>query len=150
MEGSPDRLMHMSTAQLISYLDLAPHPEGGWFRETWSHGDGPRANITAIYFLLARGESSHWHRVDTPEIWLFHAGAPLVLSRAATEAGPAEDVIMGPDLASGHIPQVALPPMEWQAARTTGNWTLCTCICAPGFEYAGFELAEPGFDIPRY
>jgi uncharacterized protein len=134
--------------RIIAHLNLAPHPEGGWYRQTWA---GPtvagRASGTAILFLLKAGERSHWHRVDADEIWLFHAGAPLVLSVAATDAGPARDVRLGPDVLAGDAPQATVPASNWQAARTTGDWTLVGCTVSPGFRFEGFELAEPGFDI---
>lgn len=139
----------MKADELIAHLKLVPHPEGGWYRQTWV-ADGPgRPSGTAIYFLLRAGEVSHWHRVDATEIWLYHAGAPLVLSVSETDAGPAEDHRLGPDLLQGEAPQVIVPPYHWQAARSTGDWTLVSCTVSPGFDFAGFTLAAPGFDIPR-
>lgn len=139
----------MEADELIAHLKLVPHPEGGWYRQTWV-ADGPgRPSGTAIYFLLRAGEVSHWHRVDATEIWLYHAGAPLVLSVSETDAGPAEDHRLGPDLLQGEAPQVIVPPYHWQAARSTGDWTLVSCTVSPGFDFAGFTLAAPGFDIPR-
>lgn len=136
---------------IIAALDLAPHPEGGWYRQTWiaDAEDGARASGTAIYFLLKGGETSHWHRVDATEIWLYHAGAPLILSRAATEAGPATEARLGPDIAAGEEPQLIVLPHHWQSARSTGDWTLVSCTVSPGFRFEGFTLAAPGFDIPR-
>ncbi|UWQ16579.1 cupin domain-containing protein [Jannaschia sp. M317] len=136
-----------TAAQVIAALNLAPHPEGGWYRETWaaSATPGERPAGTAIYFLLEAGQGSHWHRVDAAEIWLWHAGAPLVLSRAATDAGPATDVTLG----TGLTFQAVVEPHHWQAARTTGDWSLVSCTVSPGFQFEGFELAVPGFDIPR-
>jgi hypothetical protein len=141
----------MTADQIIAALDLAPHPEGGWFRQTWAAGAaaGQRPSGTAILFLLKAGENSHWHRVDATEIWFWHAGAPLILSQAATTAGPAEDVVLGPDIGAGQLPQRIVPADHWQAARTTGDWTLVSCTVSPGFRFAGFSLAAPGFDIPR-
>ena len=134
---------------IIARLNLAPHPEGGHYRQTWV-ADGPdRPTGTCIYFLLKSGESSHWHRVDAVEIWHFHAGAPLILSVAEGDAGPAQDLTLGPDLIAGHAPQLIVPKDHWQAARTTGDWTLVSCTVSPGFQFAGFTLADPGFDIPR-
>jgi predicted cupin superfamily sugar epimerase len=139
----------MTSAEMIAALELARHPEGGWYRQTWV-ADGPgRPTGTAIYFLLERGEASHWHTVDATEIWLYHAGAPLILSTAATEEGPARDAILGLDIAADQLPQLIVAPFHWQAARTTGDWTLVSCTVSPGFDFAGFTLAEPGFDIPR-
>ena len=137
-------------ARIIEKLGLAPHPEGGWYRQTWAGPDlYGRASGTAILFLLQRGERSHWHRVDATEIWLYHAGAPLMLSLAASEQGPAQDLVLGPDFTKGHAPQRLVPPHHWQAARSTGDWTLVSCTVSPGFDFAGFTLAPPGFDIPR-
>jgi len=141
---------HVMTADdIIRTLALQPHPEGGWFRETWRAAapDGQRPCGTAIHFLLKAGEASHWHRVDATEIWLFHAGSPLILSISATDKGPAEHHVLGPDLATA-APQIVVPPHAWQAARSTGNYTLVSCIVSPGFDFAGFTLAPPGFDIP--
>ena len=135
--------------RIIARLNLAPHPEGGWYRQTWV-ADGPgRPAGTAIYFLLTAGQPSHWHQVDAVEIWHFHAGSPLILSIAATDQGPAQDITLGPDVLDGHIPQGIVPKDHWQAARSTGDYTLVSCTVSPGFQFAGFTLAPPGFDIPR-
>lgn len=137
----------MLAEQIISRLTLAPHPEGGWYRQTWA---GPVVNGrpigTAIYFLLRAGESSHWHRVDADEIWLWHAGAPLILSLGLDLA---RDHLLGPDVLAGDRPQVVVPKGWWQAARTTGAYSLVSCTVTPGFQFSGFELAAPGFDLPR-
>ncbi|UWQ82094.1 cupin domain-containing protein [Leisingera caerulea] len=138
----------MNADQIIRHLNLTQHPEGGWYKETWRAANAGRPTGTCIYFLLKAGEHSHWHRVDAAEIWLYHAGAPLVLSMAATEEGPAEDHLLSPDLAQG-APQLIVPEGHWQAARTTGDYTLVSCTVSPGFQFEGFELAAPGFDIPR-
>ena len=137
----------MNAADIIAHLRLEPHPEGGHYRQTWvADGDGRPAG-TAIYFLLKSGETSHWHRVDAAEIWHFYAGAPLHLRIAETEAGPARTQVLGPDLRTG-APQVIVPTGHWQAAQSTGDWTLVGCTVSPGFQFDGFELAAPGFDIP--
>lgn len=134
--------------RIITRLDLRPHPEGGFYRQTWV-ADGPgRPSGTCIYFLLKKGEHSHWHKVDATEIWLYHAGAPLILSLSATDAGPATDHLLTPDLDRG-TPQIIVPEGHWQAARTTGAYTLVSCTVSPGFTFDGFTLAPPGFDIPR-
>lgn len=133
---------------IIARLDLSPHPEGGHYRQTWIADNAGRPTGTCIYFLLARGESSHWHKVDAVEIWLYHGGAPLVLSISETESGPAKDLTLGPDIFTAS-PQIIVPQHHWQAARTTGDYTLVSCTVSPGFDFAGFTLAEPGFDIPR-
>ncbi len=139
----------MTTANaLITQLDLQPHPEGGWYRETWRAPGEGRTSGTAIYFLLEKGQSSHWHRVDAAEIWHFYAGAPLALHISATANGPAKTALLGPDLSTGARPQRIVPAHYWQAAETTGDYTLVGCTVSPGFEFSGFELAEPGFSIP--
>ena len=142
----------MNAAALITRLDLAPHPEGGHYRQTWVAEGGAgtgRPAGTCIYFLLQAGEVSHWHRVDAVEIWHYYAGAPIVLSLAKTEAGPARDRILGPDLLSGQAPQLIVPEQHWQSARSLGDWTLVGCTVSPGFQFEGFELAPATFDIPR-
>jgi predicted cupin superfamily sugar epimerase len=130
-------------ADIIRLLDLRPHPEGGHFRETFRDkraSDG-RAASTAIYFLLARGERSHWHRVDATEVWHWYAGSPLVLETATTDGGPLTRTTLGPDLAAGQRPQAVVLAHAWQAAESLGDWTLAGCTVAPGFEFSGFELA---------
>ncbi|WP_299498952.1 cupin domain-containing protein [uncultured Roseobacter sp.] len=138
----------MTAQEIIAHLRLSPHPEGGHFRQTWIAENDGRPSGTCIYFLLAEGESSHWHRVDATEIWLYHAGAPLVLSMSATDAGPARDHLLTPDLSQG-APQIIVPKDHWQAARSTGAYTLVSCTVSPGFQFDGFTLADKGFDIPR-
>ena len=137
----------MTADELIAKLALEPHPEGGWYRQTWEAGDGPRASGTCIYFLLKAGERSHWHRVDAAEIWHFYAGAPLILRQAETERGPARADVLGSDLDVGQRPQIIVPAGVWQAAEATGAWSLVGCTVSPGFQFEGFELAAPGFDI---
>jgi predicted cupin superfamily sugar epimerase len=138
----------MTADQIIAHLALSPHPEGGHYRQTWVADNAGRPSGTCIYFLLKAGEASHWHRVDATEIWLYHAGAPLVLSLAETEAGPARDHLLTPDLTRG-APQIVVPANHWQAAHSTGDYTLVSCTVSPGFRFDGFTLAAPGFDIPR-
>jgi predicted cupin superfamily sugar epimerase len=137
----------MTADEVIARLSLAPHPEGGFYRQTYASDAAPGARpaTTAILFLLRDGGRSHWHRVDADEIWFHHAGAPLVLSVAESERGPARDTLLGADLTY----QGVVPAHHWQAARTEGDWTLVSCTVAPGFRFDGFELAPPGFDIPR-
>lgn len=136
--------------ELIARLGLAPHPEGGWYRQTWvaAASPGTRPAGTAILFLLKAGERSHWHRIDAVEIWHWHAGAPLVLSRAPAATGLAREALLGPDVLAGEAPQLIVPEGHWQAARSTGAFTLVGCTVSPGFRFEGFELAPPGFDIP--
>jgi predicted cupin superfamily sugar epimerase len=133
---------------IIDRLDLAPHPEGGHYRETWAcpSAEG-RAQATCIYFLLAAGERSHWHKVDADELWLWHAGAPLTLRIAADASGPARNHLLSGDPARG-APQICVPAHHWQAAETTGDWTLVSCVVSPGFRFDGFTLAPPEFEIP--
>lgn len=138
----------MTADEIIAHLGLQPHPEGGWYRQTWQAEDGPRASGTCIYFLLKAGERSHWHRVDAAEIWHFYAGAPLILRLAETSAGPVVVHRLGPDIANDELPQVIVPTGHWQAAETTGDWTLVGCTVSPGFQFEGFELAPADFDIP--
>jgi predicted cupin superfamily sugar epimerase len=136
-------------AAMISALGLAPHPEGGWYRETWRAEatlPGGRAAATSILFLLEAGQRSHWHRVDAGEMWLFQAGAPLELS-VAEPGQPARTITLGPDPLSGHSPQHLVPPGAWQSAQAgPSGWTLVGCVVTPGFEFAGFELAPPGWN----
>lgn len=140
----------MTADQIIAQLNLTPHPEGGHYRQTWVEDPATgRPAGTCIYFLLKAGEQSHWHRVDATEIWHFYAGAPLILSLSKTDTGPAQDIILGPDLATGQIPQIIVPKDHWQAARATTGWSLVGCTVSPGFSFDGFTLAPPGFDIPR-
>lgn len=148
-------MSELSAADVIRILDLKPHPEGGHFRETFrdentiaTDADGARAASTAIYFLLAQGEVSHWHRVDAVEIWHWHAGAPLQLSIAPPD-GTITDLTVGCDLVKGERPQGIVPPGYWQSARSLGAWTLVSCTVAPGFLFEKFELAAPNFSPPR-
>jgi len=140
----------MTADEIIAHFSLSPHPEGGWYRQTWmaEAKKGERPAGTAILFLLKAGENSHWHRVDADEIWHYHAGAALELRQAASSTGPAQRSVLGADLALGQSPQIIIPAGHWQAARTTGDWTLVGCTVSPGFQFAGFELAPPEFDIP--
>lgn len=135
----------MSAEAIIARLGLQPHPEGGWYRQTWV---GPevagRASGTAILFLLKAGERSHWHRVDANEIWLWHAGAPLVLSMGLDRA---VEHRLGPDVLGGEVVQQVVPAGWWQAARSTGDWTLVSCTVSPGFRFEGFDLAPPGWEL---
>jgi uncharacterized protein len=134
--------------EVIARLRLEAHPEGGWYRQDWAAPGEGRPQGTAIWFLLREGERSHWHRVDADELWLWHAGAPLTLSLAETEAGPAEERTLGPDLDAGALPRHVVPAGWWQAARPVGGWTLVSCVVVPGFVFEGFELAPPGFRMP--
>ena len=136
----------MTAADIIARLELKPHPEGGHYRETFRDtrldADG-RARSTAIYFLLARHERSHWHRIDAIEIWHYYAGDALTLHIA--EGGGVRRLKLGPDLAAGEVPQAIVPAHAWQAAECTGDWTLVGCTVAPGFDFAKFEMAPKGW-----
>ena len=135
-----------TAADIIARLALKPHPEGGYYRETFrdarTDADG-RALSTAIYFLLARGERSHWHRIDAVEIWHYYAGSALTLQIADHDGQ--RSLRLGPDVAAGERPQAIVPPQAWQAAESTGDWTLVGCTVAPGFDFAKFELAPNGW-----
>ena len=151
----------LTADDVIRLLDLKPHPEGGHFRETFRDAPPPyppplagegrvgvgRSASTAIYFLLARGERSHWHRVDAVELWHWYAGAPLALEISHGH-GRIERVTLGAVLNAGERPQAVVPAHAWQAAQTLGDWTLVGCTVAPGFEFAAFELAPQGWE-PR-
>jgi uncharacterized protein len=131
-----------TAADIIARLALAPHPEGGHYRETFRDtrlDRNGRARSTAIYFLLARGERSHWHRIDAVEVWHYYAGSALSL-QIADDSG-LRTVRLGPDLAAGELPQAIVPAQAWQAAESSGDWTLVGCTVAPGFEFAKFEMA---------
>ena len=131
---------------IIHALGLKPHPEGGYYAETWrdSPADGRRGAGTAIYYLLKAGEVSAWHRIDVAEIWHFYAGAPLKLSLSEV-GGNLCDIILGPRIEAGERPQVIVPPSCWQTAQSTGEWTLAGCTVSPAFDFAGFEMAPAGW-----
>jgi predicted cupin superfamily sugar epimerase len=137
----------LTAAEIIRMLDLVPHPEGGHYRQTFCDpvASAGRAASTAIYFLLARGERSHWHRVDAAEGWHHYAGAPLELEIALSDEGPVERIRLGSDLAAGERPQAVVPAHAWQAATSLGDWTLVGCTVAPGFLFEHFEMAAPGW-----
>jgi predicted cupin superfamily sugar epimerase len=137
----------LTAADIVRLLDLVAHPEGGHFRETFRdhRTESGRTASTAIYFLLARGERSHWHRIDAVEVWHFYAGAPLLLETAAHEGPAVTRVTLGPDLAAGDQAQAIVPAGAWQAAESLGEWTLVGCTVAPGFEFERFELAPTGW-----
>ncbi|HSJ77655.1 MAG TPA: cupin domain-containing protein [Erythrobacter sp.] len=144
--------MSDSAAALIEQLGLAAHPEGGWYRETWRGEPGPdgRNEGTAIIFLLRAGEASHWHKVDAAELWLWQAGDPLELRLSDDDAGPVRPVILGLDVSAGQQLQGLVAPHQWQAARPFGathhGYSLVSCVVVPGFDFAGFTLAPPGWE----
>jgi uncharacterized protein len=133
--------------QAIALLGLAPHPEGGFFRETFRDAalSNTRAASTAIYYLLRAGEVSRWHRVDAAEIWHWYAGSPLRL-RLSHDGRDIVELRLGNDLAAGERPQAAVPQRAWQSAASLGSWTLVGCTVAPAFEFSGFELAPEGWE----
>ena len=140
----------LTAADVIARLDLKPHPEGGHYRETFRDsrlGADGRSASTAIYFLLARGQCSHWHRIDAVEVWHHYAGSALALQIADRDGQ--RTLRLGPDLAAGEVPQAVVPAQAWQAAESCGDWTLVGCTVAPGFDFATFELAPPGWAPSR-
>ena len=146
--------MSDSAQSLIEQLQLSPHPEGGWYRETWRAASDPgtRAGGTAILFLLKRGEASHWHRVDADELWLWQGGDPLELRMAAGDHGPVETITLGGQVGAGERLQGLVPQGAWQAARGVdggagaAGYALVSCVVVPGFDFAGFQLAPPGWE----
>jgi hypothetical protein len=136
----------VTAEEIIAALNLEPHPEGGHFRETFRDdpGDGERAHSTAIYYLLHAGEVSRWHRVDATEVWHWYAGAPLELAQSPVGGTPTPQTL-GNRITAGERPQIIVPAGAWQSARSLGDWTLVGCTVAPGFEFAGFELAPEGW-----
>jgi predicted cupin superfamily sugar epimerase len=129
--------------EIVATLGLAPHPEGGWYRETWRD-----AATTAIHYLLRAGERSGWHRVTGTEIWHFYRGDPLELA-LSVDGEQVERHVLGPDLAAGERPQLVVPAAVWQSARPLGAWGLVGCTVAPPFEFDDFELAPPGWEPGR-
>jgi predicted cupin superfamily sugar epimerase len=137
-----------TAAEIIDSLGLEPHPEGGWYRETWRavpETPGGRGAGTSIHFLLDAGQRSYWHRVDASELWIFQAGSPFVLRTAAGPQGEAGvvETLLGSDPMAGHALQRVVQPHEWQAAEARAGWTLVACVVVPAFEFSGFELAPP-------
>lgn len=134
----------LTAAEVIRRLDLKPHPEGGFYRETFRDGRAAsgRSVSTAIYYLLGTGDVSEWHRVDAAEVWHFYAGAPLVIT-VSENGHDASAHHLGPDLLRGQRPQFVVPAGWWQTATSLGAWTLVGCTVAPGFVFEGFELAPP-------
>ncbi len=141
--------MELTADEVIRTLRLEPHPEGGWYRETWRApaAEGERPAGTAIHYLLKRHERSHWHRVDATELWLHQGGGALRLRTASN--GAVVEHRLGPDLAGGDRLQATVAPGEWQAADTEADWVLAACVVAPAFVFEGFELAPPGWEPGR-
>ncbi|MDD9878606.1 MAG: cupin domain-containing protein [Magnetovibrio sp.] len=134
----------MSAGEIVAALELAPHPEGGRYREVFRDRNGDRGRVTHIYYLLDDGEISHWHRVDAVEIWHHYAGAPLTLSVSEDGAAVCEH-LLGTQLSAGQAPSAVVPAGAWQSARSRGGWALMGCTVAPAFEFEGFEMAPPGW-----
>jgi predicted cupin superfamily sugar epimerase len=136
----------MKPQGIVEKLGLRPHPEGGWYRETWraEAADGERAAGTAIYYLLEAGQISRWHRVDASEIWHWYAGAALELTLSPDGRSP-EAVVLGPLIGVGERPQILVPAGCWQSAASRGEFTLVGCTVSPGFEFDGFEMAPEGW-----
>lgn len=134
----------MDARSIIATLGMSPHPEGGWYVETFRDGkNGDRGHSTAIYYMLEAGQRSHWHRVtDAAEGWHFYAGSALELSLSADGVN-SQSHLLGIDLAKGERPQILVPPNHWQSARSLGAWTLAGCTVAPGFQFSSFEMAPP-------
>ena len=137
--------MSFTAAEVIEWLDLSPHPEGGWFRETFrdEHQVEGRSVATSIYYLLAEGEASHWHMVDAAEVWHHHMGGPLELRIALP--GGVTTILLGDDLKAGQVKQAVVPAGVWQAAKGLDGWVLTGCTVAPGFEFDSFRLAPEGW-----
>lgn len=138
----------LGAAAVVAALGLSPHPEGGHYREIWRDlpEGGGRGAGTAINFLLDVQERSHWHRVDAAELWIWQGGGPLVLSLAEHDGGPVRELRIGPDLGAGEALVGLVPKGWWQAARPVGGrWSLVCCTVSPAFDFAGFELAAPGW-----
>ncbi len=129
--------------EIIRMLDLQPHPEGGWYRQTFrdTPTEDGRPASTAIYFLLQAEERSAWHKIDAVEVWHYYAGAPISLTLSPPDGQGATAHVLGPDLRVGQRPQAIVPTGWWQTAVSQGAWTLVGCTVAPGFDFDGFELA---------
>ena len=138
---------HMTAREIIVTLNMEPHPEGGWFVQTFRDSpDVSRGKSTCIYYLLEQGQRSHWHRVtDAVEVWHYYSGAPLIL-RVSHDGNTTEIHHLGTHLAVGERPQVIVPADSWQSAESTGEWTLVGCTVAPGFEFSSFVMAEPDWE----
>ncbi len=137
----------MTPQDIIARLGMERHPEGGWYVQTFRDtAGGTRGHSTAIYYLLERGERSHWHRVvDAVEVWHHYAGGPLALL-VSDGMERAEAQVLGPDLAAGERPQIVVPANWWQSAEPLGDWTLVGCTVSPGFLFSSFEMAPAGWE----
>jgi uncharacterized protein len=150
--------MHPRASELISLLRLESHPEGGQFVQTFrstlivtpSDSRGTRTALTVIYFLLVQGSFSRWHRVVSDEAWHWYEGYPLELFIVAPDTGVVQSSLLGP-LSGTTAPQHIVPAGCWQAARSSGAYTLVGCSVGPGFEYSDFTLLSslPEHERPR-
>lgn len=138
---------HLTAEEIIAALQMREHPEGGYYAETFRDEEGPegRGHSTAIYYLLSKGDRSHWHKVDAVETWHYYGGAPLSLS-ISTGKGHHETISLGLNLSEGQRPQGIVPRHAWQSAESLGEWTLVGCTVSPGFIFKGFELALPDWE----
>lgn len=146
MAGLSGQSGDLGLNEIIRILDMQPHPEGGWYVETFRDEktvDG-RSVATVIYFLLAADQVSAWHKVDASEIWLWHAGAPLSLS-VSEDGVSTRSFRLGPNIRGSEKPQIVIPAEVWQTAESLGAWTLVSCVVAPGFEFSGFQMAPDGW-----
>jgi uncharacterized protein len=146
------RIGGLTADDVVRRLDLLPHPEGGFYRETFRDeraDENGRAASTAIYYLLGLGDVSEWHRVDATEVFHYYAGAPMVIT-VSPNGHDAQARHLGPDIANGQVPQIVIPAGWWQTSTSLGAWTLVGCTVAPGFDFAGFEMAPPDWrPVPR-
>lgn len=138
--------MTSSAEEVVERLNLKPHPEGGWYRETWrdQQGGDSRGRGSLILYLLSRGQKSHWHRIDATEIWLYQGGGSLHLHKWKGDS-PVVTETLGSDLSNGEVPQAIIEPHEWQAAETDSDYVLVACAVVPGFSFAEFDMAPPGW-----
>lgn len=141
--------MDEEAAAVVAALGMVAHPEGGWYVECWRatpEVEGARPAGSAILYLLAAGERSHWHRVDAAEVWQWSGGEALELRIWAVGDASVTTLRLGGAVIDGETPQAVVPAGAWQAARSLGEWSLVGCIVAPAFDFAGFELAPPGWE----
>lgn len=139
----------MDARDIIEKLKMRPHSEGGWFAESWRErpmGSSRRASASCIYFLLEKGRQTRWHKLDVTEVWFFHGGSPIVLHTASSDTSAPQERILGSDLLLGQRPQIVVPPHHWQHTEAREGWGLLSCAVSPGFEFEGFNIADPGWN----
>lgn len=145
----------MIAENLVETLNLLPHPEGGFYREEYrspisiTTSSGDRSLATSIYYLLRAGEASAWHRIRSDELWFFHCGGPLTVNVMTPNEGQ-QRIILGPDISLGHRLSVVVPAGLWFGATPSAgtSFSLVSCVVAPGFDFADFELASAGDSLP--